>query len=162
MNSTLQFHFLTSPLAQVSRFPTLRKPIDRRSEWWWRSSRVPFRTRPNEVLSFTFVKAFPYQSPIRFDNGNEADFLTNRDVLPYFFFPFFLVNPSWQDVMKFRKVNIFEKHLSFFRCTTLYRFVSSITEEASRREYIRCVPDRNQSTLFFHRRLTQSQSRFLT
>lgn len=57
--------------------------------------------------------------------------------------------------MKFRKVNIFEKHLSFFRCTTLYRFVSSITEEASRREYIRCVPDRNQSTLFFHRRLTQ-------
>lgn len=121
MNSTLQFHFLTSPLAQVSRFPTLRKPIDRRSERWWWPSRMPFRTRPNAALSFTSWKRFLIRVlSIRLDNRNDADFLTNRNVLRYFFSFFFVVNrygygrtTIWSDLIRhFRKISVF--HFALF------------------------------------------------
>lgn len=62
MNAELQFHFLTTLLAQGSRFPTLRKPIDRTSKATREpsSSRMPFRTRPNvQALSSYIVKVFP-------------------------------------------------------------------------------------------------------
>lgn len=89
MNSTLQFHFLTSPLAQVSRFPTLRKPIDRRSEWWWRAFSRAFSYSSKRSIIFYIRESVSLLESYPFRQWKWSRFSHESRRFAIFLFPFF-------------------------------------------------------------------------